>query len=103
MPGKEEIFTVYQEIWRQEGAAPASTFSRSLPPFLFSFRADFFVEVWLIYSVVLVTHVQQSDSVIHVHTCFQTLLHDSLLQGVGSRSLCYGGGPCLFHGQQRGC
>lgn len=103
MPGKEKIFPVYQEIWRQEGAAPASTFSRSLPPFLFSFRADFFVEVWLIYSVVLVTHTQQSDSVIHVHTCFQTFLHDSLLQDVGSRSLCCGVGPCLFHGQRHVC
>lgn len=45
-PGKEQILTVYQGIWRKEGAAaPTLVFSHSLPPFLSSFRSDFFIEV----------------------------------------------------------
>lgn len=44
-PGKEKIFTVYQGIWRKEGAAPTLVFSHSLPPFLSSFPSEFFVEV----------------------------------------------------------
>ena len=34
----------------------------------------FFIEVWLIYNVVLISAVQQSDSVIHIYTFFFVFL-----------------------------
>ena len=50
----------------------------------------------MIYNVVLVSGVQQSDSVIHIHVCirFQILFPFRLLQNVGQSSLCYTGDPC---------
>ena len=42
------------------------------PPFLF-IKKIFFIEVELIYNVVIVFAVQQSDSVIHVRVLFQIL------------------------------
>lgn len=44
-PGKEKILTMYQEIWKMEGAAPTLVFSHFLPPFVFPFHFDFFFEV----------------------------------------------------------
>ena len=37
-----------------------------MSPYFFCFLN--FIEVWLIYNVVIIAAVQQSDSVIHVHT-----------------------------------
>ena len=47
-------------------------------------------------NVVLVSVVQQSDSVIHIHvsTLFQILFPIWLLQNVEQSSLCYAVGPC---------
>ena len=42
----------------------------------------FFTEVWLIYSVVLVSGAQQSDSVIHLSVLFQILFLYWLLKNV---------------------
>ena len=62
-----------------------------------------FNEVQLIYKVVLVSGVQQSDSVIHshvhthTHILFQILFHYRLLQDIEDSSLCYTVGPCLFY------
>ena len=44
----------------------------------------FLIEVWLIYNVVLVSGVQQSDSVIHI--LLQILFHDRLLQNIENNS-----------------
>ena len=48
---------VYSERWRN-------------PLVLFSFFFFNFIEVWLICNVVIISAVQQSDSVIHIHTFF---------------------------------
>ena len=52
------------------------------------------IEVELICNV-LVSRVQQSDSVTHTYTyIFQILFHYSLLQDTEYNSLCYPVGPC---------
>ena len=53
-----------------------------------------FIEVQLIYSVVLVSGIQQSDSVIYIDVDFQILFHYRLLQDNEFSSLCYTVGPC---------
>ena len=48
------------------------------------------MEAWLIYSVVLVSDVQQSDSVISILSIFcQIIFHYRLLQNTEHISLCY--------------
>ena len=49
-------------------------------------------------SVVLVSGVQQSDSVIHIHVSilFQVLFPFRLLQNTEQSSLCYTVGPCCL-------
>ena len=55
-----------------------------------------YIEVLLINNVVLVSGVQQSDSVIHIHVSilFQVLFPLRLLQNIELSSLCYTVGPC---------
>ena len=51
--------------------------------------SSFSIEVQLIYSIVLVSGVQQSDSVcvyIHIHILFSVLSHYSLLQNIAYSS-----------------
>ena len=50
-----------------------------------------FIEVQLIYKVVIISTVQQNDSVIHVHTSilFQILFPHRLSQNIWQSSLCY--------------
>ena len=56
-----------------------------------------FIEIELTYNTVLVSGVQQSDSVIHTCIIFQILSHYRLLQGIEYSSLCYRVSPrCLF-------
>ena len=62
---------------------------------LFYSNKQFFIEVQLIYNVVLVSGVQQSDSVIYIYILFQVLFHYGLLQEIEQSSLCYTVGPCL--------
>ena len=38
--------------------------------YLFIYLKFYFIEVWLIYSVVLISAVQQSDSLTHIYTFF---------------------------------
>ena len=59
---------------------------------------SFFIEVQLIYNVVLVSGVQQSDSVIHIRipSLFQILFYYRLLQDTEYSSLCYTVGPCCL-------
>ena len=54
-----------------------------------------FIEVQLIYKVVIISTVQQNDSVIHVHTSilFQILFPHRLSQNIGLSSLRYTAGP----------
>ena len=63
--------------------------------FLF-FNFLFYIGVELINNVVLVSGVQQSDSVIHVHVSilFQILFPIRLLHNIEQSSLCYTLGPC---------
>ena len=60
------------------------------------------IEIQLIYNVVLISGIQQSDSVIHtyiyiyIYLLFQILFHYRLLQDTEYRSLSYRLGPfCL--------
>ena len=50
----------------------------------------------MIYTVVLVSGIQQSDSVIHIHVnvLFQVLFPFRLLQNIEQSSQCYTVGPC---------
>ena len=59
----------------------------------FIFLNLFFIEVKLNYNVVLITAVQQSDSVIHIYTFF---FHYGLSQDTEYSSLCYRVGPCCL-------
>ena len=56
----------------------------------------FYIGVLLINNVVLVSGVQQSDSVIHIHVAilFQILIPCRLLHNSEQSSLCYTVGPC---------
>ena len=64
--------------------------------FFFFFNFLFYIRVKLINNVVLVSGVQQSDSVIHIHVSllFQILFPIRLLQNIEQSSLCYTVGPC---------
>ena len=57
----------------------------------------------LVWSVVLVSDEQQSDSIIYVCVCvysFSGFFHDRLLQDIEHSSLCCTVDPCcLFYGQ----
>ena len=61
-----------------------------------SFSFIFLIEIYLIYSVVLVSSVEQSDSIIHIHIfiLFQILFPYKLLQNTEYHSLCYTVDPC---------
>ena len=56
----------------------------------------FYIGVELINNVVLVSGVQQSDSVTHIHVSVlsQILFPIRLLQSIEQGSLCYTVGPC---------
>ena len=60
-------------------------------PFAFFF---FGIGIELIYSVVLISGVQPSDSVIHMFILFQILFPYRLSQKIRQSSLCYTVGPC---------
>ena len=53
-------------------------------------------EVYLIYNVVLVSVVQQNDSIICIYIHFHILFHYRLLQDIEYDSLCYTVGPCCL-------
>ena len=60
-------------------------------------RISFFlIEVYLIYNVVLISAVQQSDSVIYIYIYIYILFHCGLLQDIEYSSLCYTVGPCCL-------
>ena len=58
------------------------------------------IEVQLIYNVVLINAVQQSDSDIYLQICtyilFHFLFHYDLSQDIEYSSLCYTAGPCCL-------
>ena len=56
------------------------------------------IEAYLIYNVVLVSGVQQSDSVLYmcIYILFDILFHYSLSQDIDYNSLCYTIGPCCL-------
>ena len=61
-------------------------------PFYF-YVLIYFIEVYLIYNIVLVSDIQQSDSVIHIYILFQILFDYGLLQDIEYSSLCCTVGP----------
>ena len=57
----------------------------------------FFIEVQLIYNVVPVSAIQQTDPVLHIYTFFFNILfHHGLSQETGYSSLCYTVGTCFL-------
>ena len=57
----------------------------------------FFFSLCFIYKVMLVSHVQQSDSVACIYLFFfRFFFHYRLLQVIEYGSLCYTVGPCCF-------
>ena len=63
---------------------------------MFFLKFLYYIEVQLINHVVLVSGVQQSDSVMHIHVSilFQILFPFRLLQNIEQSSLCCTVGPC---------
>ena len=59
---------------------------------------SFFLIVQLTYTVVLISAIQQSDSVLHmyIHSFFYILLHYGLSQNIEYSSLCFTVGPCYL-------
>ena len=54
-----------------------------------------FMEVQLIFNIVLVSAIQQNDSVIHIYTYFfHMIFHYGLSEDIECSSLCYTVGPC---------
>ena len=68
--------------------------SQDAPGFRSLSLSFFFIGVELIYNVMLVSGVQQSDSVIHTYILFQILFPYRLLWVIEYSSLCYVVGPC---------
>ena len=68
----------------------------TLPFFFIIIKVLFYIGVYLINNDVLVTGIQQSDSVIpiQVSILFQILFPFKLLQNIEPSSLCYTVGPC---------
>ena len=66
--------------------------------FYFYLKKFFFIEVQLIYKVVLVSGIQKSDSVIHtyIYILFHILFHSGLSQDIEYSSLCYTVEPCCL-------
>ena len=56
----------------------------------------YFIEVELIYNTVLVSGVEQSDSVLYVWILFQIIFHCRLLHNIEYSSLCYTGNSCCL-------
>ena len=54
------------------------------------------MEVQLIYNVVLIYAVQQSDTDTHIYVLFHILSHYGLSQDIQYSSLCYTVGPCCL-------
>ena len=54
------------------------------------------IEVELIYSVVLVSAVEQSDSVIYMYILFEIVFHYGLSQDIEYSALCYTVGSCCL-------
>ena len=61
---------------------------------LFYFLLFIYIRVYLTDNVVIVSGVQQSDSVIHVSILFQIIFPFRLLHNIEQSSLCYTIGPC---------
>ena len=57
-------------------------------------RGEIFSPQWK-YSIVLISALEQSDSVIHTFVFFYILFHYGLSQEIGYSSPCYTVGPCL--------
>ena len=52
--------------------------------------------------MVLISAVQQNDSVIYIYTSFHILFHYGLSQDIEYNSLCYTIGPCGLSGEGNG-
>ena len=74
--------------------SPGGDLCRPLPCFLYSF---FYIEVWLIYIVVLISAVQQSDCYTNIYILFfHILFHSGLSWDTEYSYLCYTVGPCCL-------
>ena len=60
-----------------------------LSAFFFEYYFFFIIETLLIFNAVLITPVQQSDSVIHINTFKKIFSHYDLSLDVECSSLCY--------------
>ena len=88
----------FSGLWRCKPGAIPTRFSLAVLSF-FSFFFPLFlpfflIEVQLIYSIVLLSSIQQSDSYIYI--LFQIVFHYRLLQDIEYSSLCYTVNPCCL-------
>ena len=86
--GRASVFPEYFHIWNHLPVA-----------FIFEIIIFYFLLKYSCYQVVLLSGVQQSDSVIHIHisiyVIFQILFHYRLLQDIEYSSRSYTVGTCL--------
>ena len=64
--------------------------------FFYIKKKVYFIEVQLIYNVVLISTVQQSDSVIHIYIFFFIFFSIMVYHKIEYSSLCYTVGPCCL-------
>ena len=86
------FYFTYGSIYMSTSLFPfISPFPSPLCPHVCSIHLCLYIGVWLIYNVVLVSTIQQSESIIHIHisTLFQILFPNRLLQSIEQSSLCY--------------
>ena len=76
--------------------SPGVQWKTGVPTACFFFFKIYFIEVQLIFNVVLISAVQQSDSVLHIYILFHILSHYGLSQDTEYSSLCYTVGPCCL-------
>ena len=83
---------IYNYVYIHIYISPPSWVSLPPPPLTFYF----ILECSWLNTIVLISDIQQSDSIIHIHASvlFQILFPIRLLQNIEQSSLCYAVGPC---------
>ena len=91
--GSVKMQTWTWEIWGEAWSSADFSFHSDI---CILFLFFFLIEVLLIYNVLLISAVRQSDSVIHIYIVFYIIFHYGLSQDIEFSFLCYTVGPCCL-------